>query len=79
MIAYSPSLAGSGTATLVLATNDGLRPTLPVPLSARARDVLPCQVRLLPGKFPRGISGWSVRGLGAGEIDGLATDSSDAA
>jgi len=36
-------------------------------------------VRLLPGKFPRGISGWSVRGLGAGEIDGLATDSSDAA
>jgi hypothetical protein len=36
-------------------------------------------VLLWPGKFPRGIQGWSVRGLADGEIDGLATESSDAA
>src|SRR5947207_2941889 len=36
-------------------------------------------VRLSPGKFPRGIQGWSMRGLADGDIDGLATESSDAA
>jgi len=49
VIAFSPTVAGTGNATLVLSTNDGLRPTVQVPLTARARDVLPCQVSVLPG------------------------------
>ena len=42
-----------------------------------------CQIgtvmlQLLPGKFPRGLAGWSVRGLSSGDIDGLPTESSEA-
>src|SRR5207248_1272634 len=49
VVAYSPTVARIGTATLVLSTNDGLHPTLRVPVSALARDLAPCQVSILPG------------------------------
>jgi hypothetical protein len=35
-------------------------------------------VRLMPGELPRGIAGWSVRGLSSTELDGLPTELSDA-
>jgi hypothetical protein len=35
-------------------------------------------VRLMPGQLPRGIAGWSVRGLDSTELDGLPTERSDA-
>jgi hypothetical protein len=49
VVGFSPSSPGIGTATLVISTNDGLHPTLQVPLSALARQLAPCQVSVLPG------------------------------
>jgi hypothetical protein len=34
-------------------------------------------VRLMPGQLPRGIAGWSVRGLESADLDGLPTELSD--
>ncbi|MFL5367772.1 MAG: choice-of-anchor D domain-containing protein [Myxococcales bacterium] len=48
VIGYSPAVAGPDNATLTISTNDALHPTTTVQLTARARDLAPCQVRILP-------------------------------
>jgi Abnormal spindle-like microcephaly-assoc'd, ASPM-SPD-2-Hydin len=47
-IAFTPSVAGTSTATLSIDSNDGLNPHLVVPLSALARQLLPCTLNVSP-------------------------------
>ena len=47
-VAFTPQVAGTSTATLVIDSNDGLTPHLEVPLAALGRELLPCTLQISP-------------------------------
>jgi hypothetical protein len=48
-VSFTPSATGISQATLVIESNDGLRPHVEVPVAAAGRDLLPCTLGISPG------------------------------
>jgi len=48
-VSFTPITTGMSHATLVIESNDGMHPHVEVPLAAIGRDLLPCQLAVLPG------------------------------
>jgi hypothetical protein len=48
-VSFAPTRTGLSQATLVIESNDGLRPRVEVPVAANGRDLLPCTLGISPG------------------------------
>jgi hypothetical protein len=48
-VSFTPRSTGISQATLVIGSNDGLRPRVEVPVAASGRDLLPCTLSVSPG------------------------------
>jgi Abnormal spindle-like microcephaly-assoc'd, ASPM-SPD-2-Hydin len=49
-VSFTPVRTGMSQATLVIESNDGIHPRVDVPLSANARDLLPCTLSVSPAQ-----------------------------
>lgn len=47
-VSFTPRTTGMSQATLVIESNDGLRPHVEIPVAANGRDLLPCTLDLSP-------------------------------
>ena len=47
-VSFTPSATGMSQATLMIDSNDGLRPHVEVPVAATGRDLLPCTLGIAP-------------------------------
>jgi hypothetical protein len=48
-VSFTPRTTGMSQATLVIQSNDGLRPRVEVPVAATGRELLPCSLSISPG------------------------------